>query len=95
MSSLASPAVAAHQPYVAITADPAGAVTAVPPDALSTISVIVVIMLLGFALKGVKPVVVTLMGLVRTLFSALGVAALLVLALVVLIGALVVSATGH
>jgi len=95
MFTVAPPAVAAHHLHVSVFADATGAGAAVPRDALSTIAIIVVIMLLGFALKGVKPVVVTLLGLVRMLFSALGVAAVLVLALVILIGALVISATGH
>lgn len=73
----------------------AASAATVPPDIPSTIAIVVVIMLLGFALKGVRPVVVTLFDLVRTLFSALGVAALLVLALVVLVGALIMSAAGH
>jgi hypothetical protein len=81
----------AHYQHVSVWA----ASAAPSPDMLSTIAIVVVIMLLGFALKGVRPVVVTLFDLVRTLFSALGVAALLVLALLVLIGALVVSAAGH
>jgi hypothetical protein len=84
----------AHYQRVSVLAE--SAASAAPPSGvLSTVAIVVVIMLLGFALKGVKPVVVTLFDLVRTLFNALGVAALLVLALVVLIGALVVSATGH
>lgn len=91
MFTVALSAGPAHYQQVSVLAGSAAA----PPDAFSTIAIIVVIMLLGFALKGVKPVVVTLLDLVRTLFSALGVAALLVLALVVLIGALVVSAAGH
>ena len=81
----------AHYQQVSVLA----ASGATAPDAMSTIAIIVVIMLLGLALKGVRPVLVTLMDLIKTLFSALGVAALLVLALLVLIGALVVSAAGH
>ncbi len=71
------------------------AVAAASPDVLSTIAIVVVIMLLGFALKGVKPVVVTLFDLIRTLFNALGVVALLLLAVAVLVGALIVSAAGR
>ena len=83
-----------HQQPVSVLAESVVA-TAPPPDVLSAFAIIVVIMLLGFALEGVKPVVVIVLDLVRTLFNALGVAALLVLALIVLIGVLVVSAAGH
>jgi hypothetical protein len=79
----------AHYQHVSVLA------ASTSPHAMSTIAIVVVVMLLGLALKGVQPVLVTLTDLMRTLFSALKVAALLVLALVVLIGALVVSATGH
>jgi hypothetical protein len=93
MFTVAPCALPAHYQQVSVLAS--APTTAPPSGVLSTVAIVVVIMLLGFALKSVKPVVLTLFDLVRTLFSALGVAALLVLALVVLIGALVVSAAGH
>jgi hypothetical protein len=91
MFTVALPGGTAHYQQVSVLA----AGTTASPDALSTVAIVVVIMLLGFALKGVQPVLATLMDLMKTLFSALGVAALMVLALVILIGALVVSAGGH
>src|SRR4051794_24483254 len=49
MFTVALSAVPAHYPHVSVWAEG----TAPPPDLLSTIAIIVVIMLLGFALKGV------------------------------------------
>jgi hypothetical protein len=66
-----------------------------PPGLLNAIAIAVAIMLIGVALKAVKPVVVTTFELVRTLFSTVGIAVLLVLALILLIAALVISAAGQ
>ncbi|MCA2218531.1 hypothetical protein LDL48_37675 [Wangella sp. NEAU-J3] len=65
-----------------------------PNDVFGVIAVVVVIMLLGFALDGLRTVVSSLWAMSRLLFSALGVAISLVAALAVLIGAVIVAIIG-
>jgi hypothetical protein len=67
---------------------------AAPNDMFGVIAVVVVIMLLGFALDGLRTVVSSLWAMSRLLFSALGVAISLVAALAILIGALLVAMIG-
>lgn len=63
-------------------------------DVYGAIAVAVVIMLLSFALDGVRGLVSALWGMSKLLFKAVGVAIALCAALVVLVGVVVLSTAG-
>jgi hypothetical protein len=96
MSTLVPDVFPAHHQQISIVAEqPAGTPATIPADALSTIAVVVVIMLLGFALSWAQKTLSTFWDMTRMLFRPIGVLVLLTLSIVVLIGALVVPAVGR
>jgi hypothetical protein len=97
MSTLALFVFPAHHQQISVVAErPAGATVAnVPFDLMSTIAIIVVLMLLGFAVSWARTVLSAVWEMTRMLFKTLGVVVLLTLSMIVLLGALVVSAAAR
>jgi hypothetical protein len=93
MLTVAPCAVLAQHQHASVVAERLTAAT--PSSSLfSAIAIIVVLMLLSFALDWLGTLLAGLWAMTRLLFSAAGVALLLILAVVVLIGGLVAATMG-